>query len=203
CSPACRTARRPGRGRPAGGRQSPSRKRWAPGAPPPPGSPPGDPLRPRSPGRFPAGPPGRGCPSPILRPGGLISPPANRAGSRVTAGPRRGGGGGGGGDPGASSASGPRRRRLCPAPSTARGAEDRSAAEGGPRLRPPSRSPGGSGCVGRCSHPSGPWRPLKDSHLLFSLLLFLLHLFLVLLGSLFPPGKVRCIISFAKKDEII
>lgn len=27
--------------------------------------------------------------------------------------------------------------------------------------------------------------------------------FLVLLSGSFPPGKVRCIISFAKKDEII
>lgn len=52
-------------------------------------------------------------------------------------------------------------------------------------------------------HLSSLWMSLSESHRFFSLLLFLLHLFLVLLGWLFPPGKVRCIISFAKKEEII
>uniref|UniRef100_A0A8C9QKI4 Uncharacterized protein n=1 Tax=Spermophilus dauricus TaxID=99837 RepID=A0A8C9QKI4_SPEDA len=55
----------------------------------------------------------------------------------------------------------------------------------------------------RCSHLFSPWISLNESHLFFSLLLFILHLFLVLLGWLFPPGKVRCIISFAKKEEFI
>lgn len=52
-----------------------------------------------------------------------------------------------------------------------------------------------------------PLQPLdffkRVSSLFLSLFLFLLHLFLVLLRWLFPPGNVRCIISFAKKDEII
>ena len=66
-----------------------------------------------------------------------------------------------------------------------------------------SRRQGSASCLCRCSHLLRPWIAFNESHLFFSLLLFLLHLFLVLLGLLFPPGKVRCIISLAKKDEII
>ncbi|NP_001344952.1 uncharacterized protein LOC100038599 [Mus musculus] len=62
---------------------------------------------------------------------------------------------------------------------------------------------GGSSCLCLRGHLSSLWMSLRESHRFFSLLLFLLHLFLVLLGWLFPPGKVRCIISFAKKEEII
>lgn len=45
-----------------------------------------------------------------------------------------------------------------------------------------SRRPGRSGCLCLCDRLSGPRISLNESHLFFSLLLFLLHLFLVLLS---------------------
>lgn len=65
-----------------------------------------------------------------------------------------------------------------------------------------SRRQGSSRCLGRGSHLFSPWISLNESHLFFSLLLFLLHLFLFCSAGCFPLVKSGALFLLPKRMKL-